>query len=294
MSPLPPSIADAGVLAFLDAPAWLARRALVPVGRVILPLQLIAVLPAAAGQFLTIRGTAGQDYLAVGLGYALLYGGSLLSMALTAVALSAATWGMEQCLQGRPFTTGDALRWASRFDRLLTTLLVQFVIIMGAAFCVVPGLAAAMYLGLSVPVMAAEDLAGGRAIDRSITLARHGRNGPWFTSTGAYALALVCVFTLLNYSVGSLSTLPAAVIGGWAGIRAAAEGGDAAGAMTALPVWLMVTLSVSAAFVYVLSYLYLVAGGVLLRRRAQELTEGIDILEAIATPASPASEEARP
>ncbi len=278
---LPRAVADLDILAFLDAPAWLTRTHLRQLGAIVLPVQLFAVLPASAGQLLTLRGTVAKDYVALGLGYVLLYGGSMVSMALTALAVTAAVWGVEQTLHGRAFTARQALRWAARPGRLLTSLMVQFVVVMGAAFCVVPGLLAGMYLALTLPVMAAEDLTGGKAIDRSIALARHGKRGPWFTTTGAWTLALGCVFTLLNYSIGSLATLPAGIIGGWLGIKAAAEGGSAMGAMTAVPVWMLVILSVTAAFVYVLSYAYLAAGSVLLYRRAREITEGLDLAAAL-------------
>lgn len=275
------SLADAGVLAFLDAPAWVARRHLGPLVAVMLPARLVAVIPSSLGQYLTYGVQAEENVAVVMLGLALTYSGLLFSMVVLAVGFSALAHGVEQVLRGQPVQAGLAWRQGARPAAAGTVALVGLLVVVGTAMCIVPGLLASVFLALTLPVVAAEGLVGGKALDRSVALARHGSRDRYLTSTGAWLLCMAAAYGLVNYAVGSLVTLPAAAVGAWYGVRAAAEGAPIEDLMTMLPGALAVAMNLAGAFAYVLADVWLVVAVALLHRRTRDLLEGDDLRAAL-------------
>ena len=290
MSRLLSSPADLGILAFIDEPAWILRRHLRPLLSVMLPARLLAVVPSTIGQVLTWGvPTERADIPRMLLGHSLTLGGIGFSMAVLCVGFGALAWTLERCLEGRPHPPREALRWALQPGVGFTILLVALIVALGSLFCVVPGLFAGMLFAPVLAIMAVEGTTGGAALDRAMALSRHGRNGPWFTSTTAWALVLTVSYGLVNYAVGSLVTLPAGVVGGWYGIKAASEGMPVQDISTMLPMSLVLTINLSGAFLYVLADLYLVSACSILYRRARDLTEGRDLAMELGVTLDPAA-----
>ncbi len=278
------SVADLGILAFLDAPVWFLRQNFKVFVAIILPARLVAVIPSTAGQAMTWGASGDAGVARLLLGALLTYGGALFSMLVMMAAFGALAWAVEQRLEGRPAPAREAWRFGLRPPVFATAGIVGLVIVMGSALCLFPGLVATMYFALVLPVMAAEGLTGGKAMDRSIALARHGAGGHWFTTTGAWALAISVTYGLVSYAVGSLVTLPAGIMGAWLGVRAAAEGAPIEDITALLPGSLAVTINLTGAFLYVLADMYLVVACALLYRRARDLLEGDDLRRALDAP----------
>lgn len=271
------SLAEVGILAFLDAPAWVMRRNLGALVAVMLPARLVAVIPSSVGQYLTWGMQPDDNLAGLVIGTVLTYGGVIFSMVLLTGGFAALSRQARACLDGAPLPPGQAWRWAAQPAVFGTSALVALLVLVGSAFCLVPGLFAAMLFALVMPLMAAEGLTGGRALDRSMHLARHGSSQRWFTSTGAWALCLSAAYGLVNYAIGSLVTLPAAVVGGFYGFKAATEGSDFESLMTVLPGSMAVIANIGGAFAYVLADVYLIVACTLLYRRTRDLLEGVDL-----------------
>lgn len=276
------SPADWNILEFLDAPVWFARENLVPLLALVIPARIVAIAPSTLGQALTWGVSGPQSLARTWLGLALTWGGMLFSMLILTGMFAALTHAVVGRMHGRSPSAGDSWRFALRPAVLGTTLLVAVLTMVGTAMCLVPGLLAAMYFSLALPVMVEEDTVGGAALDRSMNLARHGPDGPWFSSTGAYALCLSVAYAMISYAVNSLVTLPAAVMGAIYGIRAAASG-TAVGDVTQLfPPSFAVVLNLGGAFLNAFADIYVVAAVALLYQRAIDLLEGADLRRAIA------------
>lgn len=271
------SLAELGILGFLDAPAFVMRRHLGALVAVMLPARLVAVVPGSLGQVLTWR-SQGEDAMAGMItGLVLTYGGIFFSMVVLALGFTALVRRVHAALEGEALTAGEAWRWARQPAVFGTTAVVALLVLLGSAFCLLPGLLATMLFAMVLPIMPAEGLTGGRALDRSMALARHGSHDRWFTSTTAWTLCLSAAYGMVNYAIGSLVTLPAALVGGYLGFRAASEGTDVAQLMTTIPAGATVAMSIVGAFAYVLADIYLVTACALLYRRTRDLLEGADL-----------------
>lgn len=283
------SPADWDILRFLDAPVWFGRRHLAPLLALVVPARIVAVVPSTVGQALTWGVGADEAGPRMWLGLALTYGGMVFSMLILTGMFAALTHAVVHRMHGRTPRVEDSWRFALRPAVLGTTVLIGGLTMVGSAMCLLPGLLAAMYLSLALPVMVQEGRLGGAALDRSVELARHGKGGAWFTSTGAFALCLSFSYAMLSYAITSLVTLPAAGIGAAVGIRAAASGAPVQDAMALLPGSLAVVLNLGSAVLSGFADIYVVAAVVLLYQRAVDLLEGVDLCRALEPGAEPGS-----
>lgn len=285
-----PSPADQGVLALIDGPAFRVRELFAVGLTLVLPMRLVASLPAAAGQYLTWGiGNAPSPGRMMG-GLVLTYGGLFVGMFIQALLYSALVRLVMRRTQGEATTVGQALRWALQPGVMFTVALIGVMGAVGSSLCLVPGLAVAAWLGLAIPVMAAEDVVGGKAMDRAMVLARHGVRGQWFTSTAAITACIFVTWGMVSYAVGSMVILPAGVYGGYIGVKAAMEGASVADPSAFFPPWMTAVVNVGAALSYAFSDLYLASGLVLAYRRVRDLVEGADLIEALDRAGAPGPE----
>ena len=276
------SPADWDVLRLLDAPVWFSKRHLWPMVAMIVPARLIAVAPSTVGQALTWGVAADPSSPRFWIGTALTWLGVMVSLSVMMGLYAAIAHQVGARYNGRVASVRESWAFALRPAVLGTSAVVGLLVVIGSAMCMLPGLFAAALLGLALPVMVEEGRVGGAALDRAMELARHGRRGRWFTSTGALVMCVGFTWTMINYAVNSLVTLPAGVMAGAAGIKAAASGAVGADPMAMVPGWMAVVVNLGAALLAAPADLYLIAGMAMLHRRAVDLLEGRDLEAAIA------------
>ncbi|MCK6507141.1 hypothetical protein L6R53_27860 [Myxococcota bacterium] len=276
------SPANWDALRLLDAPVWFTLRHLWPMAAMILPVRLVAVAPSTIGQALTWGVAPQAAGPAFWLGTALTWLGALTSAVVMGALYAAVAHQVGARLAGRPATTRESWAFALRPAVIATTAVVILLVALGWMMCFVPGLFAAALLGLTLPVMVEEGRLGGAALDRALELARHGRRGRWFTSTGALVMCAGFAWSMIGSAVGSLVTLPVGVMAAAVGVKAATSGEVGVDPMTMLPGWLAVVTNLGTAVLAAPADLYLVAALALLHRRAVDLLEGRDLEAAIA------------
>jgi len=270
------------VLRFLDAPLWLARRHLGPLLALAIPARLAPAIPSALGQALSLSQPGGSgsptgpllgmlfSYLAIG-----------VSLLVSVGLYAALVHNIAGRLRGEAPTALESWRFALRPAVAGTVLIVGVVTVVGAMMCVLPGLLAGAWFCLAVPVAVEEGLYGGKALDRALLLARHGRQGPWLSSTAATALCMIVAYTGINYAVASVATVPAMVAAMVTAFQAAAAGQGHLDPSAILPLWMVPLTSFGGAIAAAFSDIYLATGLVLLYRRAVDLLEGHDLRAAI-------------
>lgn len=274
--------ADWDALRLLDAPVWFTRRHLWPMVAMIVPARLVAVAPSTLGQALTWGVAPDAAGPAFWIGTALTWLGALCSAVVMAALYAAIAHQVGARLAGRPASTRQSWAFALRPAVFATGAVVFVLATVGWLMCFVPGLFVAALLGLALPVMVEEGRVGGAALDRAMELARHGRRGRWFTSTGALVMCAGFAWVMISYAVGSLVTLPVGVLAAAAGVKAATSGAMGADPMAMLPGWLAVVVNLGSAVLVVPADVYLVTALALLYRRAVDLLEGHDLEAAIA------------
>lgn len=274
--------ADWDALRLLDAPVWFTRRHLWPMAAMILPARLIAVAPGTVGQALTWGVAPEAAGPAFWIGTALTWLGAMVSGVVMTALYVAVAHQVGARLAGRAVGPRESWAFALRPAVLATGAMVFVLAMVGWLMCFVPGLFIAALLGLTLPVMVEEGRVGGAALDRAMELARHGRRGRWFTSTGALVMCLGFAWTWITYAVGSLVTLPIGVLAAAAGVKAAMSGAVATDVMSIIPGWLAVVVNLGSAVLVVPADLYLITALALVYRRAVDLLEGRDLEAAIA------------
>ena len=276
------SPADWGILRMLDAPVWLAKRHLGPLLALSVPARLIPAIPSALSQYLTWSQYGAPSATSSLVAALITYASLFLSMTVSVLTYGAMVYAISRRLRGESPSALDCWRQAFRLPVLLTVLVVGILTVVGSAFCLVPGLLAAAWFGLAVPVAIEEGVYGGKALDRAQTLARHGRYGPWLSSTAAMMMCMVITWFGINYALSSVATVPAMVAGAVSTFRAAAAGGATGGNPWAgMPVWIVPVITLTAGLTGALSDTYLSVALVLLYRRAIDLLEGHDLRAAI-------------
>jgi hypothetical protein len=182
--------------------------------------------------------------------------------------------------EGRPVDLYRSLR-SLDLSRLGVIALLYLFSFVGAACCILPGVAVATFLGPATPVAFVEGRAIGAAFQRSLDLVRGGRDDGWWNDVVARSLAVVVVTFLLQYALGTVVTLPQTLLVLKSTLDTAASGMEATDASQVIPGWLTILTMLGSGAVFALVQLYSAAGMLLVYRYARERLEGAGLERAI-------------
>lgn len=278
----------------LDEAMRLVRRnfrAMYPA--VAIPLTLLAaitgVLQALLMQSLLGEGgTPGQPAFSCGtVAVALLQG---IVAAIGMVALQKAA---IDATAGRPIDMKESWRFAIQLPVLGTLFLLGLAFIGAALACVIPVFYVAPLLSLVVPIMAAENIYGPKALSRSADLTRYNPQRRFFETPLVKAFLLILVTVMISYAVAFVVVLPFQIpmyIDIW---KQAASGEEASMGAMAKWSWLQIPAQILQMLATVAVYTYSSFGYALLFFDARNRKEGSDLATEISSvfgPRTPAGE----
>lgn len=273
---------DPGVLGFqeiLDRSVRFVRREL----RALLPIPLVVQLPV--GLVMAVVQLRVQDGLVPGTMpgldvYGPVFGSFLVSGLVTLLVYLAVYRAIGEHLDGKRPALGEVYRWALAPRRYFTLLLAAFLVLLGMVLLVAPGVVLLLYLGLIVPVIHEEGLAGLAAIGRSFALVRYNPRRRFVRSTALKVFLIYVVTSLVSYAVSVIVQLPVLVVSGLAGFRAATTG---RGEMTNPPWFVGMALlsQILSIAVQAVVGLYAATALTLLYRDCRERMEGRALEQAI-------------
>jgi hypothetical protein len=218
-------------------------------------------------------------------GFLALFGVLGLTLVLTALAYGALTVTAVDAVNGRELSMKRSWLRMLRPRMVGTVLLSGLAAALAAVCCLVPGIFVGLLFCLVVPVMAAEDLFGTRAMGRSAQLVRHNPQRTFATSPMFKAFLVLFVGWLIGSAVGLFVGLPVMVIQQvlmWRGV-AAGEPPDPA-VLVQKMMWIQVPANVlgslanTAVAVYMAFALTLLYFDLRGRREGQDLEAAIDEL----------------
>jgi len=215
-------------------------------------------------------GTFGVVVLAFTVVYGLGYG------AMFAAATDA--------LSGREISMRRAWGLVVRPRVLGTLLLLGLAVMVGFAFCVLPGIYLGLLYAFTVPVVVAESRFGRAAMSRSAELAHYNPQGQLDSDPRLQVFITVMVGTMLGYMINLLFQLPLIAFQQFVLMREVAAGqkADPAELMARLT-WIQVPSNMMGMLTNTAVHLYVCFGIALLFFDLKRRKEGLDLEAAVAS-----------
>jgi hypothetical protein len=268
----------------LDEAMRLTRRnfrAMYP--SVAIPLTLLAaltgVLQALLMQTLTTEVVGpGQMGFSCGTAVVALLQGIIMGIGMIALQKAAV-----DATAGRPIDMKASWRFAIQ-PPVLGTLFLQGLAIIGSALaCFIPVLYVAPLLSLVAPIMAAENVFGGRALSRSAELTRYNPQNRFLETPLVKALGLMVVTVLITYAVVLVVVLPFQIPMWFDLFKQAASGEDPSMSVMSKWFWIQIPSQILQMLATIAIYVYASFGYALLFFDARNRKEGSDLAAEINT-----------
>jgi hypothetical protein len=194
-----------------------------------------------------------------------------LCFAVTIVAATDAVFGREVNMR-------RAWLFVLAPRRLPTLCLLAFLGVLSFMACGLPALYVIPVLSFSLPAMLEEGAKGGRALGRSIELARYNPRGRFKDLPWAQMLGILFIGWVISSAIASLVQLPFVAIQQILAVRQALEGNLAPSTAVA---WLQVPTSLFGILATTVSWVYMAFGIAVLYREVRRRKEGEDIEAAV-------------
>jgi hypothetical protein len=296
--PLPPPPVPARPMPFtrlLDEAMRLVRRnfrAMFP--SVAIPLALMAAISGALQAMLmqSLTGdiaSLGQPAFTCGT-----YLVVLLQVFVMGVGFVALQKAAVDATTGRPIDMKGSWRFAVQPPVLGTLLLLGLAIFGSALACVIPVFYVAPLLSLVTPIMAAENVFGGKALSRSADLTRYNPQNRFLETPLVKALGLMLVTAVISYAIAFVVVLPFQIPMYIDIFRQAAAGEEPGTGVMAKWFWIQIPSQILQMLATTAVYTYSSFGYALLFFDARNRKEGSDLAAEINTvfggPGTPAGE----
>lgn len=253
----------------IDQPATLMRRHLRSIYPVALVGTLVGLVPTLVQQSPWMRGMMTVPDQAAA--YVVILWGMIFVLAavslISGLALFDAT---RRALDDEPISIVDCYRVALRPMAFFGMLLPAIGVFLGYLCCCLPGILL-ISLFAFVPAIIVHERAGpGRAMERSVDLALRASRRSLLTVLGVGMVAF-----LVSYSIQSIHTVPAMVIGGIIGFGQASSGEIVdPQAFEAQLAWVTTVSAIIAAFIAPVGYVYVSSAVTLLYRQCCQQRDG--------------------
>lgn len=279
-----PPPASPPLRAVLDAPIRLLQQHAPVLLPWVLALEAVSLLPNTAVVFWQSTQPPLDMSLGLDLAFAKMmaatWGAVGLGWLVRLAAVLALLRMLQVCLDGRTPDSDDTLGVAFSPRFYGTALMKSLFIWLGAMFCVVPGAALAVLLGLTAPVMLHEGITGFQAFDRSYRLVMHGR-GVWGRTALIQVLLAGGVYWAMTWVLSTMASLPVLIWTWVATFGMLTQGGDAPSVAPTAPLWATLLTQAIMVLARAVSDLYLAGALLLIYREARDRAEGGDLEAAL-------------
>ncbi|HEY8149347.1 MAG TPA: hypothetical protein VIK51_10620 [Vicinamibacteria bacterium] len=208
----------------------------------------------------------------------------LAFMVVSGLSYGAMFAAATDALSGREISMRRAWGLVVRPRVLGTLLLVGLAVMVGFAFCVLPGLYLGLLYAFTVPVVVAESRFGPAAMSRSAELARYNPQRQFDSDPRLHVFITVMVGTMLGYMINLLFQLPLIAFQQFVVMREVAAGhkADPAELMARLT-WIQVPTNMLSMLTNTAVQLYVCFGIALLFFDLKRRKEGLDLEAAVAS-----------
>lgn len=207
----------------------------------------------------------------------------LLQGFVAAVGMVALQKAAVDVTAGRPIDMKESWRFAIQLPALGTLLLLGLAFIGAALACIVPIFYVAPLLSLVIPIMAAENVFGVKALSRSSELTRYNPQNRFLETPLVKALGLMVVTAVISYAVALVVVLPFQIPMYIDIFRQAASGEDPSTGMMAKWFWIQIPSQILQMLTTVAVYTYSSFAYALLFFDARNRKEGSDLAAEINT-----------
>jgi hypothetical protein len=208
----------------------------------------------------------------------------LAFMVVSGLSYGAMFAAATDALGGRDISMRRAWALMVRPRVLGTLLLIGLVVMVGFAFCVLPGIYLGLLYAFTVPVIVAESRFGRAAMSRSAELARYNPQRQFDSDPRLHVFITVMVGTMLGYMINLLFQLPLIAFQQFFVMREVAAGQKANPAeLMARLTWIQVPTNMLSMLTNSAVQLYVCFGIALLFFDLKRRKEGLDLEAAVAS-----------